>query len=180
MTTLIEIGEEWSRFTAALDDLPGGEIPPDLQAELDAWFAAITEADGEKLEAYCRVIRNLESNAAVAKAEAEQYAAFAKSQEGRVASLKSMMKLHLEATGRKKVFTSTGRSITVCANGGKLPLIVDPGTDPKELPEQFQKVTIAANNDAIRAAIEGGQDVPFAKLGERESHLKIAIGGKGG
>lgn len=42
-----------------------------------------------------------------------------------------------------------------------------------QLPEQFQRVSIEADTKAIREALEAGQQLPFAHLGDRGSSLRI-------
>ena len=44
---------------------------------------------------------------------------------------------------------------------------------PDELPQEFQKVTIEANNEAIRKALDEGQELEFAQYGERGESLRI-------
>ncbi len=41
------------------------------------------------------------------------------------------------------------------------------------MPERFQRVSIEADKEAIRTALEAGEDIGFAYLAERESHLRI-------
>ena len=60
---------------------------------------------------------------------------------------------------------------SITKNGGKLPIVLT--VDPKDLPFDFQRVKIEANSDAIRDALEHGQEVPGAELGERGEHIKI-------
>jgi len=45
--------------------------------------------------------------------------------------------------------------------------------DPKTLPERFQKITVEANSPAIREALESGEKLEFAELGERGTSLRI-------
>jgi hypothetical protein len=43
----------------------------------------------------------------------------------------------------------------------------------EDLPQEFQKVTISANNDAIREALESGEQLGWARIGERGEHINI-------
>ena len=52
--------------------------------------------------------------------------------------------------------------------GGQAPLIVE-GT----VPERFTKITIENDNSLIRKALESGEKLDFARLGERAKVLKI-------
>jgi hypothetical protein len=55
-------------------------------------------------------------------------------------------------------------------NGGVLPLIVDEG---KQIPQRFTKVTIEKDNDLIRKALDDGEELDFARYGERGKQLRI-------
>lgn len=55
----------------------------------------------------------------------------------------------------------------------KAPLILDDSIPVAQLPEQFQKVSIDADTAAIRAALEAGESLEWARLGERGSSMRI-------
>lgn len=54
--------------------------------------------------------------------------------------------------------------------GGQLPLIIDEGAT---VPEKFTKITIENDNALIRKALENGEQLDFARFGERSKVLKI-------
>lgn len=85
--------------------------------------------------------------------------------------LKGRLKTHLEATEQQKLRTKRF-NIAVCANGGKAPLRFD-NTPPEQMPERFKRVTVEPDREAIRTALEAGEELSFAYLAERESHLRI-------
>jgi hypothetical protein len=60
------------------------------------------------------------------------------------------------------------------ANGGKLPVVYDAGLDPRALPPEYQRVTVEADGDAIRAALEAGREVPGCVLGARGEGVRWA------
>ena len=47
------------------------------------------------------------------------------------------------------------------------------GLLPTDLADGFQKVSIDANTTAIRQALEAGEDLDFAQLGDRGSSIRI-------
>ena len=63
-------------------------------------------------------------------------------------------------------------NISINGNGGKQPLRFD-NTAPGDLPTRFQRTIIEPDKDAIRAALEAGEEISFAYLAERENHLRI-------
>lgn len=61
-------------------------------------------------------------------------------------------------------------SVLLKGNGGLAPLLLDPDFTPADVPAEFQKVDF--DNKAIRAALDAGRTLPFAKEGERGKHLE--------
>lgn len=72
----------------------------------------------------------------------------------------------------KKVETAR-YTISTAKQGGKLPLIIDEEYPAVDLPEHYQKVSIEPDTQAIRAALEEGATLPFARLGTRAESLRI-------
>lgn len=176
MATLFEISEELTRVYSLIQD--DGEIGE----EIEKWLATLQEQEAEKLDGYIHLIRRLELEASVAKAEADQYAEEAnrfamraQTRESKIKQLKNHMKLHLFETGRDRAETKSGRVLRVQKNGGKLAPDIDP-VDPEKLPSQFEKfirVVKTLDRDAIEEALVQGQELPFARFPERGTHLRI-------
>ena len=63
--------------------------------------------------------------------------------------------------------------LTISKNGGVLPLKV--ACEVAELPTQFQRIEVSADNSAIRQALEAGdiEAQKVAQFGERETHLRV-------
>jgi uncharacterized protein (UPF0335 family) len=172
MATLFEIGVELVALMDLLDET-GGEITPNSQDALDEFFTEVGDQQKDKLQAYASLIRRLETEAATATAEAEQWQKKAQARTNSVKSLKDRLKLYLEMTGQKKVQTSKGYTIAIQANGGKVPLVIAEGTDPASLPDEFKRQRWEILTEAVREALESGQKLPFAALGVRGSHVRI-------
>lgn len=167
--TLFAIGDELRAVLDLVDE--SAELPPIVEQ----WFAEIGDAEAEKLDAYAGLIRSLEGEAAVAKAEAEQFQAKAAARENAVKRLKDRVKLYLESTGRTKAVSKAGRTFAIQANGGKLPLVIDPAVKPEDLPREYQRITVGYDTEAIRDALEDGLEFPktFARLKPRGNHLRV-------
>jgi hypothetical protein len=170
MTTLLQIAAD---AQALLDLIDGAdaELDPATEAALDAWFQEVEVAEATKLEGYCRLIRILELRAAARKEEAERIAKLVRVDENKARSLKDRLKLYLEVAGKKWIDTATYR-ITLVANGGKAPLEIPPNA--AELPEQVQRISVSADVDAIREALECGDAVFGCRLLDRGKHVRIA------
>lgn len=166
--TLFEISNELMHlYTTEVDD--AGEIQPDALA----WLASIEEQEAEKLDAYVNVIRQLEEEESfvrnAAHNEAIRYALLIKVRANRIEWLKKQLKEHLERTGCVKKQTATLRTIRIQSNGGKLPLKID-----AEVPQTHCKVVYQPDTESIRQALEAGEQLEFAHLEPRGTHLRIS------
>lgn len=172
--SLVDLTADLQQLDNLLDNLNGEEIPADLRLAVDDLLAQREETNDavmEKLDNYCGLIQSRLFWSAARKAEAERMMKLAESDTKVVDFLRSRLKSHLEATDQKKLRTKRF-NIGLCANGGKQPLRFD-DTTPDQMPERFQRVTVEPNRDVIRAALDAGEELPFAYLGEREHHLRI-------
>jgi hypothetical protein len=62
-------------------------------------------------------------------------------------------------------------TVAVTNNGGKQP--IDLTVCPEQLPAEFQKVSVTADEDRLRDALKAGREVPGARLAPRGTHLRI-------
>lgn len=171
--TLIELSAELEQLDSLLETIDG-DIPVELQTAVDELLAqrnATHEQLLEKLDNYAALIQHRAYWAATRKAEAERLAKLAESDIKTVDFLKSRLKAHLEATEQQKLRTRRF-NISVCSNGGKAPLRFD-STPSEQLPERFKLIIVEPDKEAIRTAIEAGEELSFAYLAQRENHLKI-------
>lgn len=162
MAKLYEIVDDLRAFIEASEGLE------EEQAYKDTLEALAGELD-DKVEQWCKAIKNLEGERDATKAEADRLAARTKSIDNEIEHMKNTLKMYLDAAGLKKAGHVIGAKIV--KNGGRAPLIID--VEPMALPFAFQKVTISANNEAIRDALEHGKEIPGARIGERGEHIKI-------
>jgi hypothetical protein len=168
---LYEITEQ----TLEIENILAGldEESANCEAVVTALQDALTahkDALGEKLEKYVHVIRNYEALAEARKAEAARLTAGAKVAENKAARLKEAILNVCTALELSKVQAGLF-TVSIAQNGGKAPLNVT--ADPSELPEQYRKVEYKPNNDAIREALEAGESLPFASIGERGRGVRI-------
>jgi hypothetical protein len=170
MTTLLQIAAD-AQALLDLIDAADPELDAATEAALDAWFQEVEVAEATKLEGYCRLIRTLELRAAARKEESERIAKLVRADENKARALKLRLQFYLEIAGKKRIDTATYR-ITLAANGGKPPLEIPPNA--AELPEQFQRISVSADVDAIREALDRGEAVFGCRLLERGKHVRIA------
>lgn len=175
MRTLIDISDD----VLALHDLleeTGGELTDDQAEEaVNKWLAELGAERDRKVDGYCAIIREMELIAAARREESERLLKRAEARESRSRWLKLKLLNALVAMGVSKVDGPENRfCVTICKNGGKIPLILS-SNDPLVIPTEYrtEKVVYSIDSEKIRSEIEYGKDLPFAKLGERGVHLRI-------
>lgn len=170
MPTIFDIAAEFQ----ALDELlfeAGGDISDPAVAEyVDQLFSEFSSDRDKKMDGYCRLIREAEERSKSRKAESERLAHRAQVDATMVKGLKQALQLFFDDRGIDKVETDRFR-VSVGNNGGKLPLHVE----DDQVPEGFliRSEVVEVNKDAIRARLEIGEDLPFARLGDRGRRINI-------
>lgn len=167
--TLFTIGDDLERLNELLDDC-GDDIQQ--QALITQWFEHLGEERDRKLDNYAGLISEMSARAEVRKAEAKRLMELAQADENRAKMLKDRLKIFFETHNLKTVETVRYK-LSLAKNGGKVPLILDDSIPATQLPEQFQRVSVDPDTAAIREALEAGQQLAFAQLGERGTCLRI-------
>lgn len=172
MSTLYEIGQDMEALAALLEETGGDVSDEQAGAALDAFLAESADALAEKLDGYGAIIREFEARAAFRKAEAARLAALAATDEGNVKRMKERLRWFFEAHDIPKVETPRFK-FSLATNGGARPVSL--AVPPEALPETYrvERVTYSANTEAIRAALEAGEPLEFAVLGERGRHVRV-------
>ena len=122
----------------------------------------------DKMEAYCKVIKNYESLAKAKKDEAKNLSNQAKTLENKVSWMKHTMYESMKATGKKEAGGDI-LSAKIVKKGGVTPLEID----EENVPITYQKAVYSVDKEAIRKALDDGQELDFAHFGERGEYLKI-------
>ena len=79
---------------------------------------------------------------------------------------------HLEKQGVRKLRTKKF-NLSIAKNGGKVPIAIDSKINPKDLPKQYQKITVEVDHTAVRKALESDTQLDWATWGERGQHPPI-------
>ena len=150
------------------------ESPIDDENILKDTLEAVQGEYEAKIESYCKVIRNIETDIEAFKIEADRLTEKAKMLEANRDRLKKAMFDSMKATNINKV---KGQIFTVAIqrNGGKLPVIADENLDVSKLPDNLVVVTKKPSLDSIRELLEAGKVVEGFKLGERGESLRIKL-----
>lgn len=167
MSSLYEVTGEILQLQSMLED----DIDPEVLAD------TLEGVQGEyeiKLEAYCKVIKNLEGDVTSIKAEVDRLSTKRKTLENNIERLKKAMFDSMKATNTSKV-KGTLFTVAIQKNGGKNPIIYD--KDNKDitltLPDNLVNIVETPNLEAIREVLEAGKTVNGFSLGERGESLRI-------
>jgi chromosome segregation ATPase len=170
MTTLYDITAEWQRLQDLIMEHGGDCEHPDVQAALASLEGDLEVQLQEKVEGYCKVIREMEADADKFKREMERLGDRKRAIENATKQMKQRLRERLEAIGQTKVKAGTF-AVSVRPAGGK------PGVDvmlpPALLPERFQRVKVEPDIEVIREAINLGEPIDFAVIRERGMTLSI-------
>jgi len=178
--SIFDIDAELDQIAGAVDTLEdGGLADEELLAAVRTYFGDILEERDAKLDKYAGLVRAKEASEEMRKAEAKLYRAeyerlnrLAKTDESTVQRLKNTLKALFVAKGWTKVETRLSK-FWIQGNGGLRPIELVGNPSPYDVPIAYQKVSYEIDMDRVRADLEAGIDLPFAKLGERGSNVRI-------
>jgi len=167
--TLFSIGEDLEKLNELLDESGDDSQQQEL---ISQWFEQLGDERDRKLDNYAALISEMTARAELRKSEARRLMELAQVDENRAKLLKDRLKAFFEVHSLKTVETARYK-LSLAKNGGKQPLILDDSIPVTQLPEQFQRVSVDPDTAAIRSALERGELLEFAQLGERGTSLRI-------
>lgn len=156
---LYKISEEMNLLTEMYES---GDIPDEAYADT---LESIGMEFGQKAEQIAKIIRNFEGNNLAVKSELDRLQEISDCNSKQINHLKKYLFEQMKITGMEKFATELFK-FSICKNGGLAPLEIT-----GDVPQDYCK--FEPDNAKIRMAIGTGQDVEFAKLGERGEHLRI-------
>ena len=145
----------------------------DPDADEQAIKDTIEGIEGEyddKVEGWCRVIKNLDAEYKALKEESKRLADRARVLDNSITRMKAFVMQSMKATGKTEAGVLLKAKIA--KNGGVLPLMMA-DVNPKDIPQKYQKIDISFNNEEIRKALDAGEQLSFAQYGERGESLRI-------
>lgn len=176
--TLYHLGGEFLALEQLLDEAEdaGQDLTsPDVVAIIARWFSALEGQLVDKVGRCVAVVREQQAKADVVDGEVVRLQKLAASRRGRAARIKDAIHAAMTIAQTRKLDTALG-VVSVCGNGGKQPVVVDPAVDPDVVavthPDLVEVRTIL-NTDAVRAALAAGVSLPFAQLAPRGEHVRI-------
>lgn len=168
--SLYKLDGELDEIISALES--GDFTDEEINAAIDAWFEANVDEITTKVDGYGYKMQETDNRDKFLRAEAEALRKMAAVEKKVHDTLEARLKAFLERTGRSSLPTAHFKP-HIRGNGSVKPLVVSPEmeADPRLLPPQFW--TITPNNEAIRKALEAGEEVPGCYLAKRSTHLRL-------
>jgi len=161
MASLYEISNELRQLLIDTD-----ELDPVMEEKIDKLSLDLYA----KCDGVCRVLAEIEGEAAAYKHEIDRLSATMQVKTNAVARLKNYLKTSLETIGETK-FKTTLFSLSVCKNA--VPSVdIDPER-ASELPEEFQRLKVEANKKALGDAWKEGKELPGFVSVTQGTHLRI-------
>lgn len=152
------------------------ELGDDEEMDFDSWYEMLMQIKAdieEKAEATAMIIKNYEADASAIMAEAERLTKRANALMNKADWCKKSLYRMMKETGNTK-FKTDHFSFNIQQNGGKAPIVIDEGITTDDVAPEFIKWgKPSIDKEAIREALESGQDIPYARIGERGDSLRI-------
>ena len=163
--SLFSIGEHFNALESLMIEHEG-----EITDEIDTWLSEYQAKEEEKVDAYCYIIQKFEEIAA----EAQRLADRSKHYNTKVSQLKERLKYYMEKRGKEKLETPRF-TVSICRNGGLLPVKLHENVKPEHLPEPFTRTFLEPDMQAIRDSILRGdtETLKFAQVLPRGTHLRI-------
>ena len=171
MPTIFEITGEWTALIELLEESGGDVSDPEVLAYVDKCFEDIEVDLERKVDGYLVVINELKARAEARKAEADRLAKRSRVDTNTIKTMKERLTHYLIILGREKIETERFK-VTVANAGGKQPLTIDDGPLPTDWVD-VQTVETPAK-ERIRAWLDQGNELPFARLEERGKVLRVS------
>lgn len=153
-------------YLQALDVLTDPEIDEQVVSDtLEGLLGAIEV----KSEGYIAVLNRLDMELTACKKHEQEWKARKQIRENAIKRLKKALTDTMVAIEKTEIAAGDVK-IKLVNNGGLLPLIVD---EDAEIPDRFKKIIYETDNSLIRKALDNGEDLPFARYGERGKGIRI-------
>ena len=163
MASIFDLTDEMQHLMM-LAETDDGEISYELAEALGK-----TEAEfNTKVESWLHVIGELEAVADARKAEADRIKSLSTTSRNAAERMKTILLHTLQKLGLQKVETT--RYKVRWQRAGKSPLLIG---NPDLIPDSFCNLVRHPDKEAIREALERGEQLGFATLGDKTAFLVI-------
>lgn len=157
------------QFCTLLELAEDGDIDPQVIANTLEGLEGDIEA---KLDSYGVVVNELLTDIAKIDTEIKRLTEKKRRINTNIDRIKEKIYSTMLIMNKKKI---VGERFTwqIQKNGGKTPLVFDTHFDVLSLPEDFQQWDVKPDKEALRNALENGQEFEYVRLGERGESLRL-------
>jgi hypothetical protein len=184
--TLFDLTGEFARLNDLLADFDGDVTDADKEAAIDRILAEADENHEllkQKIDGYISVIAENEASAEIRMTESKRLQTLANQNSANAAKLKERLLFAMKNVLRRDQLDTRFHTLKVTKAGGKRALTVNEQVSSQDylnaIQDRFIKIIPpqpaikTLDTDAVRAALEAGEDLSFAQLSERREILKI-------
>lgn len=176
MRGLFEISEDLHFLEDFLTEAGGDITEEQLEAEIDKWLGDLGAERDTKIDNYCALIKEMEAKAEARKVEAARISNLGQIDANASARLKARLFAFFKIHEIDKVETLRFK-VSRVKNGGALPVILDKdlAEHPEAIPDAYRKEIkiFSPKTKEIADALNAGEELAWARLGERGEHLRI-------
>ena len=169
MSNIFEIEADLIALEKLLEEDTSVDENGEINSQLAEW---LEESEGEfrnKVESYCGLMGSLTALADARKVEVRRLQELESQARSTAERMKKVLLEVMVRLGRDRVET-TRYKLRLQKAGGMQPMTID---EFVEIPEKFVQLVKVVDKAAIRASLESGNELPFAKLGDRATILVI-------
>lgn len=150
--TLYEIGADFRTLYDLVMDDESENYQAEVVQQLNEFFEQTTKEAGEKIDAYVKVLRSIQSLADQTKLEADRIHALAKSRDAKIELLKG--RLHDFMKEHMPRYDGAFAKVWI-QNNSTTPVNYETWVieSPAEIPEEFRRTTFEVNATAVRARL---------------------------
>lgn len=174
--SLMELSEREAAWLDALTQVneDGNPISEEEQARIIDEYVQADASFKDKVDRYVDLIWAFGARADYQSMQASHYDALSRSNESVANKLRARLKVVMELRGESSIETDNHR-LRLVNNGGKAPLVVPTlwKFDPTQAPERFHRRRIELDLNAIRDAVEAGEQIEGCAIAERGKSLRV-------
>lgn len=171
---LYDIGDDLMAVEQMLID-HGGEIPDTEEGRnVLTYLKSINLELTQKFDSYAALVTEFKRRAETRRAEIERMEFLERIDKNAAKALIARLKAFMEEKGIKRIDGDRFR-VTLVNNSGILPLELDDAVtrDPLKAPPEYRKVIHTVDGQAVRAALDRGEELEFARFGKRGTQVRI-------
>lgn len=166
---LYDIAADYRRLQDMLDS---AETPEEMRQTLQDTLESVSGDFADKAENIAALIAEDRALLSGCEDEITRLRDKCSRIENQIDSMKRYLMNEMQYTGQRKIQAGTWQ-ISIAKNGGKAPIKYAEDLIVDSLPDKFIRISKSIDTQAVRDALESGEQLDFAEIGERGESLRI-------